>query len=114
MNDVIYAFFAGGTITAAVTWLEFSGRPVLSAMALLFPVSTWLSYLFIGHISGPEAVSRNALFVMLGTIFAWMPYMYVIHYLAPRIGSGRAILAGIATFLVLAFLFTMIYGKLTA
>ena len=114
MIDVVFAFFAGGTITATVTLLELSGQPTLSAMAVLFPVTTWLSYLFIGHISGPEAVSRNAQFVMLGTIFAWMPYMYVIHRYAPRIGSVKAIAAGVVTFLVLALLFTLVYNKVVS
>ena len=111
MIDYVYAFFAGGAITAAVTALELTGHPTLSAMAALFPVVTWLSYLFIGHLDGAAAVSRHALFVMLGTIVAWMPYMFIIYYYSTRIGVARSIVFGIIVFLVLAFLFATVYNK---
>ncbi|HUY62590.1 MAG TPA: hypothetical protein VMV50_02275 [Candidatus Paceibacterota bacterium] len=111
MIDYLFAFVAGGAITAAVTALELTGYPTLSAIAALFPVVTWLSYIFIGHLDGAAAVSRHAHFVMLGTIFAWMPYMFIIYYYSPRIGVVRSIVFGIIVFLVLAFLFATVYNK---
>lgn len=109
MSEYIFAFFAGGAITVAITYFEASGYPLLSRLAALFPVFTWLSYLFIGRIAGPDAVSKNALFVLWGTIFAWLPYMFVIYYFAPRIGSTRAVALALAVFIILAIIFIKIY-----
>ncbi|MBU6490999.1 hypothetical protein KGQ25_02505 [Patescibacteria group bacterium] len=111
MIEYIFAFLAGGTFTLLVTVLEIYGFPTLSRVAALFPVVTWLSYLFIGHIDGALAVSRHAHFVMLGTLVAWMPYMFIIYYFAPRIGVARAIVLGIVVFLLLAFGFAAVYNK---
>ena len=99
--EYIFAFLVGGLITVAITYFETSGFPLLSRLAALFPVFTWLSYLFIGKLSGPDAVSRHSLFVLLGTIAAWIPYMFTIYYFAPKIGSTRAILLGILVFFVI-------------
>lgn len=107
--EYIFAFFVTGLVAAAVTYFEASGSPLLSGLAALFPIVTWVSYIFIGRIAGPEAVSRNALFVLLGTIFAWLPYMFIIYYFAPRLGSGRAITLALAMFLILAVIFVKIY-----
>ena len=109
MKEYVFAFFAGGTVTVAIVYFEASGLPVLSRLAALFPVFTWLSYLFIGKLAGNEAVSRHALFVLLGTIVAWLPYMFVVYFLAPRVGSSRAILLGIVTFIILALIFIKFY-----
>lgn len=109
MLEYIFAFFAGGIITLAITYFELSGFPTLSRLAALFPVFTWLSYLFIGRLSGPEAVSRHAMFVLLGTLIAWVPYMFVIYFFAPKIGSTKAIVFGMAVFVVLAWLFVKFY-----
>ena len=111
MLEYVFAFVAGGTITTLVTGLELSGLSTLSAMAALFPITTWLSYVFIGQVSGAASVSRHALFVMLGTLVAWMPYMFIIYYYAPRIGVVKAIALGILVFLVLAFVFAVVYNK---
>lgn len=105
----IFAFLLGGVITAAITYFEINGWPLISRLAALFPIFTWISYLFIGKLSGAEAVSRHALFVLFGTIIAWLPYMFTIYYFAPKIGSGKAILLGIAVFLVLALIFIKFY-----
>ena len=107
--EYVFAFFAGGIVTVAITYFEASGWPMLSRLAALFPVFTWLSYLFIGKLSGAEAVSRHALFVLFGTIIAWLPYMFAIYYFAPKIGSTRAVFLGIAVFLVLALAFIKFY-----
>jgi len=109
MAEYIFAFFVGGTITVAIIYFEASGWPLISRLAALVPIFTWLSYLFIGKISGPEAVSRHALFVLLGTIIAWLPYMFVIYYFAPKIGSTPAILIGLTVFIILAIVFVRIY-----
>ncbi|MFA6365472.1 MAG: hypothetical protein WCW78_03665 [Candidatus Paceibacterota bacterium] len=107
--EYIFAFLVGGALTALITYFEASGFPLLSRLAALFPIFTWLSYLFIGKLSGAEAVSKHALFVLLGTIVSWLPYMLVIYYFAPKIGSDKAILLGLAVFVVLALIFIKFY-----
>lgn len=109
MSEYIFAFLVGGAITVAITYFEASGWPTISRLAALFPVFTWLSYLFIGKLAGPAAVSKHALFVLLGTIVAWLPYMFVIYYFSPKIGSTQAIALGLAVFMLLAFIFVRIY-----
>lgn len=109
MYEYIFTFFVGGIVTTAITYFEIAGFPLMSRLAALFPVFTWLSYLFIGKLSGSQAVSDHARFVLLGTLCAWIPYMLVIYYFAPKIGSTHAILLGIGVFLCLALLFIKYY-----
>jgi len=109
ISEYLFAFLVGGTITVAITYFETSGYPLISRLAALFPIFTWLSYLFIGKLSGSKAVSQHALFVLLGTIVAWLPYMFVIYYFAPKIGSVKAVLLGLLVFIILAVLFTKLY-----
>ncbi len=109
MVEYIFAFLVGGVVTVLITYFETSGFPLLSRLAALFPIFTWLSYLFIGRLSGAEAVSKHALFVLLGTIVAWLPYMLVIYYFAPKIGSGKAVMLGLLVFIILAAVFIKFY-----
>lgn len=109
--DYLFAFIAGGTVTLLITYFEASGHPILSRLAALFPVFTWLSYLFIGRLAGPIEVSRHARFVLLGTIVAWVPYMLVIYLLAPRLGSIKAVLLALVTFLILVSIFLYFYNS---
>lgn len=109
MLEYVFAFVVGGAITVAIIHLEASGNQLLSRLAALFPVFTWLSYLFIGKISGPKAVSSHSLFVLLGTLVAWVPYMFVIYLFAPKIGSTKAIILGVAVFVVFALTFAKFY-----
>lgn len=111
MTTYIFSFLVGGVVTTLITYFEISGFPMLSRLAALFPVFTWLSYLFIGDISGPDAVAKHSLFVLLGTLIAWVPYMLTIYLLAPRVGSWKAIVAGMVVFVVLATLFVYFYKK---
>ena len=76
MSEYIFSFIIGGVVTVAIVFFESSGFPTLSRLAALFPVFTWLSYLFIGRLEGSEAVSRHSLFVLLGTIVAWFLHVY--------------------------------------
>lgn len=105
----IFSFILGGLITTAIVYLELSGFPLLSRLATLFPIFTWLSYLFLGKLAGGQEVSRHSLFVLLGTLVAWVPYMLIIHFLAPKIGSLKAIILAIIVFLILAFIFIRFY-----
>lgn len=109
MLQYVFSFIIGGAVTTAIVYFESSGWPLVSRLAALFPVFTWLSYLFIGQLKGSEAVSRHSLFVLLGTLIAWVPYMAVIWLLAPRIGSLKAILIGVIVFLILATIFVKWY-----
>jgi uncharacterized membrane protein (GlpM family) len=107
--EYIFSFLIGGTVTVLIIYFETSGFPTLSRLAALFPIFTWLSYLFIGKLSGAKEVSQHALFVLLGTIIAWIPYMLLIYYLSPKIGSGKAITIGLVVFIILALLFIKFY-----
>jgi len=109
IKDYIFAFLAGGLVTLAITYFEASGWPIISRLAALFPIFTWLSYLFIGKLAGDEAVSRHALFILLGTIFTWLPYMLVIYLFAPRIGTMKAVMFGLLVFAILAIIFIKLY-----
>lgn len=109
MKEYIYSFLVGGLVTFAITYFEISGLPLLSRLAALFPVFTWISYLFIGRLDGAQAVSSHALFVLLGTIVAWMPYMLVVYYFAPKLGTDKAIVLGIVVFIILAMTFIKFY-----
>ena len=104
-----FTFIVGGIVTTSIVYFESSGFPLLSRLAALVPVFTWLSYLFIGEISGPKEVSSHALFVLLGTIVAWIPYMLTIYFFAPKIGSVKAVLSGMVIFLILATIFVKFY-----
>ena len=108
--EYIFSFLLGGIITLAITYLEASGFPTLSGLAALFPIFTWVSYLFIGKLGGAEIVSQHSLFVLLGTIFAWIPYMLIIYYFAPKIGVLKSILFGLIVFFILALIFIKLYG----
>lgn len=107
--DYLYAFFAGGVVTVIITYFEINGFPLVSRLAALFPVFTWMSYLFIGKLDSGKAVSQHAMFVLLGTIFAWLPYMFVIYYFSPRIGSDKAVMLGLVVFIILAVVFIKLY-----
>jgi uncharacterized membrane protein (GlpM family) len=109
MTQYIFSFIVGGAITTAIVYFEASGFPLLSRLAALVPVFTWLAYLLMGDISGPKEISSHALFVLLGTLVAWVPYMFTIYFMAPRIGSVKAILLGILVFFVLATIFIKFY-----
>ncbi|MCL5017044.1 MAG: hypothetical protein M1155_00035 [Patescibacteria group bacterium] len=109
MLQYVFSFIVGGLVTTAIVYFEASGLPLLSRLAALVPVFTWLAYLLMGDISGPKEISSHALFVLLGTLVAWVPYMFTIYYMAPRIGSVKAVLLGILVFLILAIIFIKIY-----
>ena len=111
MLEYFFAFLVGGTITVIITYFELSGFPTLSRLATMFPIFTWLSYLLIGNLDGPETVASHSLFVLLGTLFAWVPYMLVIHFFAPRIGVNKSIALAIIVFIILATIFVKIYQR---
>jgi len=110
-NNIVYifAFIVGGLITLTITYFQMNGSPLVSRLMTLFPVFTWLSYIFIGYVSSSKAVASNARFVLLGTLFCWVPYMLAIYFFAPKIGTAWALVTGITTFLCLAFIFTHFY-----
>ena len=112
MTQYLVAFLFGGGITLTVVALEVNGFPLLSRLATLFPIVTWIGYFFIGDsIGGEQAVSKHALFVLIGTLVAWVPYMLILYYFSPRIGTHRAIALGLAVFTVLALLFIAVYKE---
>ena len=86
--------------------------PLLSRIAALFPVFTWLTYFFLGRFSLPQNVASHAKFVLIGAIVSWIPYMLSIICLSPRIGVTKAIIVSIIIFLVVALLFSLVYLRL--
>jgi len=104
-------FVTGGIITTAIVALEESGMPLLSRLAALFPVFTWLAYLFIGQTGTAQQVADHAKFVLIGTIVSWIPYMLAIIYFAPKIGVYKAIALSIVIFIIVALIFTYFYFK---
>jgi uncharacterized membrane protein (GlpM family) len=112
MITYFFSFLIGGAVTVAVVAFEVNGLTLLSRLALLFPVTTWISYLFIADsIGGEAAVSKSALFLIFGTLVAWIPYMFLIYYLSPKIGVHRTLAIAIAVFVVLALIFSALYKK---
>jgi uncharacterized membrane protein (GlpM family) len=105
-------FLTGGLFTTVIVVLEESGQRTLSGIVTLVPVFTLVAYFFIGQTAGDTAVSQHAKWVLAGTLVTWVPYMLAIAYLAPKIGSQKAILAGLATFFVLAFTYVAIANRL--
>lgn len=110
MSYLLY-FITGGVVTTAIVALEESGHRTLSGVAALVPVFTLVSYFFIGASKNGRAVSEHSQYVLWGTLVAWIPYMIVISLVAPRWGTNKAILAGLITFFVLAFIFTVLVER---
>ena len=110
-TDYILYFVTGGIITTAIVALEESGMPLLSRLAALFPVFTWIAYLFLGQSESGQQIAEHAKFVLLGTIVSWIPYMLTIIYFAPRIDVTQAILLAVGVFIVVASLFSYFYFK---
>jgi len=105
MLEYIFAFIVGGLITTLIIVFENSNHPTLSRLATLFPVFTWLSYLFIGKFHGAREVVSHSKFVLWGTIFCWLPYMLVIIYFSPKIGPTKAIILAVTAFIILAIFY---------
>ena len=112
LSSLIIYFITGGLFTTLIVALEESGRRTLSGLATLIPVFTLVAYFFIGQSAGGTAVSQHAKWVLAGTIVSWVPYMLAVAYLAPKLGPHKAILAGLAVFLVLALLYVAIANRL--
>jgi uncharacterized membrane protein (GlpM family) len=104
-------FLTGGVITTAIVSLEESGMPLLSRLAALFPVFTWISYLFLGQTESPEQIASHAKFVLTGTLVSWVPYMFSIIYFSPRIGVYKAILVSVILFTVIALAYSLLYYR---
>ena len=112
VSSLVTYFITGGVFTTLIVVLEESGRRTLSGLATLIPVFTLVAYFFIGESAGGVAVGQHAKWVLTGTLVSWVPYMVAVAYLAPRLGSTKGILAGLAVFFVLAFLYIAIAARL--
>jgi uncharacterized membrane protein (GlpM family) len=109
LKEYIFSFLVGGFLTTFIVYCEINGFPLLSRMAALFPIFTWLSYVFIGALSNSEHVAQHTLFVLLGTLFAWIPYMLFIYFFVDKLGTTKAIFGAIVLFLFLAAIFSAFY-----
>lgn len=85
--------------------------PLFSRLAALFPVFTWISYLFLGQTEPPEQIASHAKFVLTGTLASWVPYMLCIIYFSPRIGVYRAIIISVLVFTVIALIYSWLYYR---
>ena len=108
----LFYFVVGGLVVSGVVFFEESGFTILSRIAMLFPVVSWLSYLFISDFGTPQQIAEHANFVLFGTIVAWIPYMYSIIYFAPKFGVAKAIGIALVVFLISAALFSYAYYKI--
>jgi len=91
-------FVSGGVITTVIVSLEESGMPLFSRLAALFPVFTWISYLFLGQTESPQQIASHAKFVLTGTIVSWIPYMLSIIYFTPKMGVYKSIAVSVIIF----------------
>jgi hypothetical protein len=105
----LFSFIVGGIITTSIILLENIGLPLLSKIATLLPVYTWLSYIFFGIEKKDKFVVESAKFTTIGTLLVWVPYMLVIIYLTPKIGVYYSVLASLVVFVILAFIFSYFY-----
>ncbi len=110
--SLVTYFLTGGVFTTLIVALEESRHRTLSGFATLIPVFTLVAYFFIGESSGGAAVGQHAKWVLVGTLVSWVPYMLAVAYLAPKVGSHKAILAGLALFFVLAFVYVTLASRL--
>ena len=106
-------FIIGGIVTVTIVGFEEFGSPLISRLAAIFPVFTWLAYLIIGQLGSGKDVAQHATFVLFGTIVSWIPYMATIIWLSPKIGVQRAVLCAIGVFLIMAFIFIYAYPHIT-
>ena len=112
LSSLATYFVTGGLFTALIVALEESGHRTLSGLVTLVPVFTLVAYFFIGESAGGAAVGQHARWVLAGTLVSWVPYMLVVAYLAPKVGPQKAILAGLAVFVVLALLYIAAANRL--
>ena len=109
MKIYILTFLTAGTVATLVVYFQMAGFPLISRVAALFPVVTWVSYLFLGFMKDGSHISRHALFVLLGTLCAWIPYMLFIHFFVDRLGPTKTIAGAILLFLIIATIFSLLY-----
>ena len=112
ISKYLLYFLTGGVITTIIVGFEESGFTLISRIAALFPVFTWIAYLFIGNSGTAQQISEHAKFVLLGTILSWIPYMLAIIYLTPKIGVNKSILIAIGVFLVISLIYSYVYFKI--
>lgn len=107
--NYLFSFLVGGTVTLIIVYGEASNSPLLSRIAALFPVFTWISYFFLSSMVSQTKLEKHVLFVLLGTLIAWVPYMLVFYFLIPKIGPNKALLSAMICFFILAFIFIKFY-----
>lgn len=112
LKSYLIYFLTGGIVTVLIVGLEQSDNRILSGLAAIVPVFTLVAYVFIGQTEGGAAVSQHAWLVLFGTLASWVPYMVAVALLSPKIGPQRAILVGLATFLVCALSYLGIVWRL--
>lgn len=110
--SLVTYFVVGGSFTALIVALEESGHRTLSGLATLVPVFTLVAYFFIGESAGGAAVGQHAKWVLAGTLVSWVPYMLAVAWLAPKVGPQKAILTGLAIFVVLALAYIGVANRL--
>ncbi len=110
LNILLYFIVGGSAVTAAVLLAE-AGNPFLSALAILFPGTSLVSYYFIGKIVGAEAVAISVKSTIVSAFIVWMPYLITLMYLTPRLGIERALIVGVIVFLVMGAAWTFLNNK---
>jgi uncharacterized membrane protein (GlpM family) len=111
VKNILIYFITGGVVTTLIVMLEESGLRIWSGLATLMPVFTLISYFFIGHSRGGNALGQHAWFVLVGTLVAWVPYMVTVALLSPHMPSNKAIGIGLGVFLFLAAMYLLVVSK---
>lgn len=102
MVKYLFYFLTGGVIVTLTTFLAESGNPILAGIVGMFPSASLVTLYLAGKSAGGEIVSQTAKSYLISAFLAWIPYLLVIIYLAPKIGVNKALLIGVAVFLILA------------
>lgn len=110
-NFILY-FILGGTIVSLVTFIGSQGKGLLAAFVATFPTMTVLTFSLVYHKAGYGATANYAKGLLLMTI-PWILYVLCLIFLLPRWGFAKSIIAGIATYMILAGIVSMImkYAK---
>lgn len=111
-KNLFFSFIIGGSLTALIVGLEQYKMQTWSALAALMPLSTLVSYYFIGTHESSISISQHSKFVLFGTLFSWVPYMTIIALSAPKLGTNKSIFLGMIVFFILATFYVFFVEKL--
>jgi len=96
-------FVIGGSVIAAATYLGSHGRSLFAAFIAFFPAVSVITICGIYLASGTQAAVSYTK-SMLVLLPPWVLYVVAVMLLLPRIGLVWSLVAGVASYLGIAFL----------